>query len=778
MTSTPDSFLFSSLRAQLEFYFSPQNLARDVYLRNLLNSYGYNAVPLQVIANFPKVRALCNGQIDLSLLMRSVEGSRIVSVTADAVWICPLLPIPPLDTSKQPRSALTGGQAAPQPPQQNQQQQVGPGMKVGEGGDGSVPVSASSSQNSLTAIGNGYVNENGGYSTNNATTTTARSTDSSRTTNQSQHPTGQNSLPDTPLAQLPPQPTHSNPNATLPHQQSQPQPTHPTTYPYPAAPIPHPSHGATTYAYPQYTYRQHPLGSAGATAYHHPPHGGYSYPASHMVQYQLYGYPSYVQNNSGSQRGYFPGGRGSGDGAGQMGSRPNGEGDNGGLRRGSSGNGKGGTDGGKKSKGKVKKVSAMQNYQHQHHHGADQAGNTNHHSYGGLTQQQHQQSRWKSDRGDSGGGSSKDGNDSYGKHAGRNQHHNPRGTGKYDAANWDRMNRSNNRSQNDMPPSTDGNGRIGPGDTFYTESNNPLARVSGAGPLHTKSGGNRKKKSKRREGDNERRKDPNLALSTDDRKREIFDANSFPALSPSKNEITGGSSGSNQPKFPQGIDNGGAKMAGYADALKQTTKSSRPTLIVEQPPLTSSLASGPLPNDKLVPQTATITTAVVTPSPIEKTTTTTKDVEDAIASMAITPTSLDGPLQPKELQAGAEGDTTTTTIAVGALTGMPTTTTDTDPKTTTTCLETNISASPPPMGVSPSDVVPNARQSKTAEPTPREASHSVSKSSDQDVSSVGTEGDGGCAVVVEIADSSTFPSSPPSVWGNKRSWIDVARNQS
>jgi len=776
MTSTPESFLLSSLRAQLEFYFSPQNLARDLYLRNLLNSYGFNAVPLQVIANFPKVRNLCNGQIDLALLMRSVEGSQIVFVTNDAAWISPLLPIPPLDTSKQPRSSFTGGQAGPQPPQQQQQQQAGPVMKVGEGGEGSMSPSVSSSQNSLTAIGNGYVNENGGYSTNNAnaTTTTARSADSSRT-NQSQHPPGHNSLPDTPLSQLPPQPSHSNPNATLPHQQPQPQPAHPNSYPYPAAPIAHPSHGGTTYAYPQYTYRQHPLGNAGATAYHHPSHGGYSYPFQ-IVQNPVYGYPPYVQNNSGGQRGYFAGGRGSGDGAGQMGPRMNGEGDNGGLRRGSAGYGKGGTDGGKKNKGKVKKGSAMQNYQNQHHPGADQAGNTNHQSYVGSTQQQHQQSRWKNDRAD-GGGSSKDGNDSYGKHASRNQHHNPRGTGKYDAASWERMNRSNNRTQSDVPPSTDGNGRIGPSDAYYAEANNPLARVSGTGPLHAKSGGGRKKKPKRRDSDNERRKDPNLALSTEDRNREIFDANSFPALSPSKNEGTGGVIGSNQPKNPQGIDNGVTKMAGYADALKQTTKSSRPTLVEEQQPLASSSLSGPVPNDKFVPPTATTTAAVVTPSPTEKNTISTKAVEDAIASMNITPTSLDRPSQPQELQAGAEGDTTTTTIAVGALTGMPTTTTDAEPKITTTSLESTISASPP-MAVSPSGVVPNARQSKTAEPTPREASHNISKSPDQDVSPVVIEGGGDSAVVVEITDSSTSPSSPPSAWGIKRSWIDVARKQS
>lgn len=782
MSSTPESFLLSRLRAQLEFYFSPQNLARDVYLRNLLSSYGFNAVPLSIIANFPKVRSLCNGQIDLALLKRAVEGSGIVHVTNDAVWISPLLPIPPLDASKQQRAPLGVSQVATQ-----QQQQEGGTLKVGDAGDGSMPPSASSSQNSLTAAANGYVKENGGFPTKNVNAAaTAIHTAGSSGSNQSLHNLGQNSLPDTPQAQLPPQPSQLNGAAPHPHQQPQPQPqpTHPNNIPYNAAPIAHTSHGGAAYAYPQYTYR-YPIGSAGGPTYHHHSSGGYSAYPSHMVPYQVYGYPPYVQ--SGGGRGYFAGGRGGSGGSGTtgpMGSRPNGEVENGGIRRGSTGGGKGNTDGAKKGKGKPKKGTGMHNYQH-HHQGVDPTGHSNNQSYGGSTQQQHQQQRWKGDRGDS-GSSSKDGNDSYGKQVGRNHHHHPRGAGKYDNVGWDRMNRSSNRSQNDVPPPTDGEGRITTGDTFYPESTNPLSRVSGAGPLHAKSGGGRKKKGKRRDSDAERRKDSNVSLTAEDPKREIFDANSFPALSssPTKNDAIDGGRGPNQPKSSQKCDGGVTKvadpgassihpMSGYADALKQNTKSSRPSLIVEQQPLASSVSVGQTLHEKAAPQTANTSTAVVIPPPVETMSTTiNKVIENTFADMKIAPSLLE-PSQLQEPHLGTENHTATTTIAVGALTGMPTTTTEVEPKNSIMSLENTNSGSP--AAVSPTDVVPNAQQSTNAEPTPKEASHSGTKLPEQDISPAVLEESERIVAGEEQALDSLTPSPPPSVWGNKRSYIDVAR---
>ena len=98
--------LLSRIRAQIEFYFSPQNLSRDTYLRSLLvyTQYPTGAAPLAVIASFPKLRSLCAIDApassapppDASLLARSLEGSEIITVSPDYAWIISLYPIPPI----------------------------------------------------------------------------------------------------------------------------------------------------------------------------------------------------------------------------------------------------------------------------------------------------------------------------------------------------------------------------------------------------------------------------------------------------------------------------------------------------------------------------------------------------------------------------------------------------------------------------------------------------------------------------------------------------------
>ncbi|GAX14607.1 hypothetical protein FisN_6Lh389 [Fistulifera solaris] len=55
--SFPDDFLLQQLQQQIDFYFSPQNLGRDDYLRTLL--YQNNgAVPIEVIASFPMIKKI------------------------------------------------------------------------------------------------------------------------------------------------------------------------------------------------------------------------------------------------------------------------------------------------------------------------------------------------------------------------------------------------------------------------------------------------------------------------------------------------------------------------------------------------------------------------------------------------------------------------------------------------------------------------------------------------------------------------------------------------
>jgi len=101
-----DPVLLNRLRAQIEFYFSPQNLSRDTYLRSLLmyKFYPTGAAPLLIIASFPKVRSLCAGDLpvniappaDAALVARSLDGSEVVAVSPDNAWIICLFPTPPL----------------------------------------------------------------------------------------------------------------------------------------------------------------------------------------------------------------------------------------------------------------------------------------------------------------------------------------------------------------------------------------------------------------------------------------------------------------------------------------------------------------------------------------------------------------------------------------------------------------------------------------------------------------------------------------------------------
>ena len=104
-----ESVMLAQLRVQIEFYFSPHNLVNDQYLMSLLQSTEHiGAVPLDVIANFPKVRELHAqafiGQniplslappANLQLLRMALQGSPIVTVSSDGRWISPKsVPVP------------------------------------------------------------------------------------------------------------------------------------------------------------------------------------------------------------------------------------------------------------------------------------------------------------------------------------------------------------------------------------------------------------------------------------------------------------------------------------------------------------------------------------------------------------------------------------------------------------------------------------------------------------------------------------------------------------
>jgi hypothetical protein len=111
-----DAVLLARLRAQIEFYFSPQNLSKDTYLRSLLvavDDDGVNGkVHISIIAAFPKVRELCanHGRGPLApqdaaderlpaqpaLLQKALDGSQVVEISKDLNWIRPMHQLPPL----------------------------------------------------------------------------------------------------------------------------------------------------------------------------------------------------------------------------------------------------------------------------------------------------------------------------------------------------------------------------------------------------------------------------------------------------------------------------------------------------------------------------------------------------------------------------------------------------------------------------------------------------------------------------------------------------------
>lgn len=98
-----DLALLDRLKSQIEFYFSPQNMSRDTYLRSLLSYSQHHpngAVPLSIIATFPKVRKLCAENQNVSdstpppadpmLVKKALRGSMVVAVSPDGAWIIPL----------------------------------------------------------------------------------------------------------------------------------------------------------------------------------------------------------------------------------------------------------------------------------------------------------------------------------------------------------------------------------------------------------------------------------------------------------------------------------------------------------------------------------------------------------------------------------------------------------------------------------------------------------------------------------------------------------------
>ncbi|KAJ1929144.1 hypothetical protein IWQ60_001455 [Tieghemiomyces parasiticus] len=68
------------VRNQVEFYYSVDNLVKDVYFRSQMNEEGY--LPLALIAGFNRVRALTT---DLAVIREALASSEIVEVSGDSI---------------------------------------------------------------------------------------------------------------------------------------------------------------------------------------------------------------------------------------------------------------------------------------------------------------------------------------------------------------------------------------------------------------------------------------------------------------------------------------------------------------------------------------------------------------------------------------------------------------------------------------------------------------------------------------------------------------------
>jgi hypothetical protein len=72
------STLKARIKAQVEYYFSQQNLSKDAYMLAQMNADGY--ISLEVISKFKKVRHLTE---DVELLVEAVSGSSVVELSED-----------------------------------------------------------------------------------------------------------------------------------------------------------------------------------------------------------------------------------------------------------------------------------------------------------------------------------------------------------------------------------------------------------------------------------------------------------------------------------------------------------------------------------------------------------------------------------------------------------------------------------------------------------------------------------------------------------------------
>ena len=74
-SNTSEDVLKSNIKAQIEYYFSRENLQKDFFLRRKMDPEGY--LPVTLVASFNRVRSLTN---DVTFILAAVQDSKIVQL--------------------------------------------------------------------------------------------------------------------------------------------------------------------------------------------------------------------------------------------------------------------------------------------------------------------------------------------------------------------------------------------------------------------------------------------------------------------------------------------------------------------------------------------------------------------------------------------------------------------------------------------------------------------------------------------------------------------------
>ncbi|XP_008806121.1 la-related protein 1C-like [Phoenix dactylifera] len=95
MFVTAADYQRTALLKQIEYYFSPDNLCKDIYLRQNMDDQGW--VPISLIAGFNRVKQLAN---NIQYILDTVRGSDIVEVQGEKIrrrndWMNWILRAPP-----------------------------------------------------------------------------------------------------------------------------------------------------------------------------------------------------------------------------------------------------------------------------------------------------------------------------------------------------------------------------------------------------------------------------------------------------------------------------------------------------------------------------------------------------------------------------------------------------------------------------------------------------------------------------------------------------------